>query len=93
LIVDDMIATGTTVARAAERLRAAHARPEIALAVTHGLFLEGATSRLVDAGIRRVLTTDTIGQLRTRELEVQVVTVAPMLASAVRRLVHPNRVR
>ena len=87
LIVDDMIATGTSVVRAIDRLRAAGARPDFAVAVTHGLLLEGAVERLAEAGVRRLVTTDTI-QLRPIDgLEVQVATVAPILASAVRPLI------
>jgi ribose-phosphate pyrophosphokinase len=88
LIVDDIIATGTTVARAIERLRAAGARAEVSLAVTHGLFLEGAVARLADAGVQRVITTDTIALPRIRDFDVKVATVAPILASAIGRLIE-----
>jgi ribose-phosphate pyrophosphokinase len=42
LIVDDIITTGTTLARAVDALSEAGARPECTIAATHGLLLSGA---------------------------------------------------
>src|SRR4051812_31901578 len=42
LIIDDMISTGGTIAESIEVLLGAGARPEIVVAATHGLLLDGA---------------------------------------------------
>jgi ribose-phosphate pyrophosphokinase len=60
MIADDMISTGGTIAASVAALRAAGARPEITVAATHGLLLEGARDKLTRAGVREVLVTDTV---------------------------------
>ena len=52
LIIDDMISTGGTIARAVEALLAAGARPEIVVAASHGLFVGEARARLSHEAIR-----------------------------------------
>lgn len=85
IIVDDMITTGGTVAECARALREAGARPEPLVAATHGVFAPGARERLAAAGARAVLVTDTIAQAPASGVEV--VSVAPLLGAALRRLV------
>jgi len=87
LIIDDMIATGGTIVESAHALRDAGARPEILVAATHGLFVETAVTKLVEAGVRLVFTTDTVPQAGSDQLSLEVVSVAPLLASAVQRFV------
>ena len=60
IIVDDMISTGGTIAASVAALRGAGARPEITVAATHGLLLEGARDKLTRAGVCEVLVTDTV---------------------------------
>ena len=60
LIVDDIIATGTTLARAVDALNGAGARPEFTIAATHGLLLSGAREKLGHESIREVFVTDTV---------------------------------
>lgn len=85
LIIDDMISTGGTIAESVAALRAAGARPEITVAATHGLLLEGAREKLTRAGVREVLVTDTTPVGRQDWPQLQVVSIAPLIAGAIRR--------
>src|SRR5437763_1577452 len=60
LIIDDMISTGGTIAESIEALLDAGARPEITVAATHGLLLDGARTHLGHEGVRGVFVTDTV---------------------------------
>ena len=62
LIVDDLISTGGTLARAAAACRAAGAR-QVFAAATHGLFAGGAPA-LFAAGLDGVVVTDTVPPFR-----------------------------
>jgi ribose-phosphate pyrophosphokinase len=86
LIIDDMISTGGTIAEAIEALLAAGARPEIVVAATHGPLLESAREKLNHEGIRALLVTDTIKPVIRDWPKLQVVSMAPVIASAIRRL-------
>lgn len=87
LIVDDMISTGGTIAEAMRALLAAGARPDFQVAATHGVFVEGAYDRLADAGVRTVLVTDTIAIPDRTWPALRVVSVAPLIAAALRRVI------
>jgi ribose-phosphate pyrophosphokinase len=57
VLIDDLIAGGTTLARAAAACRAAGARAVVAAAV-HGAFVPGATKTLAAAPIERIVVLD-----------------------------------
>lgn len=88
LLVDDLIATGTTLQRAALALRAAGARRVLACAA-HGLFIAPAADTLADPAIDQVLVSDSLpafrvpaeGALRDK---LRVVSCVPPLAAAMR---------
>jgi ribose-phosphate pyrophosphokinase len=86
LIVDDMISTGGTIVKAADKLVEMGARPDIVVAATHGLLLNGARATLTAAQIGDVFVTDTIDQRIDSWPRLHVVSVAPFLADAIRRL-------
>jgi ribose-phosphate pyrophosphokinase len=86
LIIDDMISTGGTIARAVEALLAAGARPEIAIAATHGLFVGEARAKLSHEAIREVFVTDSVAPIDPSWPHLRVVSVAPLIAAAIRRL-------
>jgi ribose-phosphate pyrophosphokinase len=86
LIVDDMIATGGTLLESLHVLRDAGARAECCVAATHGLLLDDAADRLASEGVREVLITDTVAQNDERHRVVRVVSAAPLIAAAIRRL-------
>jgi ribose-phosphate pyrophosphokinase len=86
LIIDDMITTGATIAAAASALRAAGAAPDVTVAATHGLFVGTAGARLGALGVKRFIVTDSVARASSLSLPLEVVSVAPLLADAVRRL-------
>ena len=87
LVIDDLISTGGTLLRAARAARHAGAKRVIAL-VTHGLFMPGAESVLLDPAIDRLVVTDSASTSlgEATRAKVDVITVAPLLAECVRRL-------
>ncbi len=89
IVVDDMIASGGTMTRAASALREQGAARVWALAA-HGLFTGGAEKALADPQIDRWLVTDTVPPFRLPEALaaecVEVVSAAPLFAEAIRRL-------
>jgi ribose-phosphate pyrophosphokinase len=88
LIVDDMISTGGTIADSIEALLAAGARQEIRIAATHALLLNGALEKLAHPAVRDVFTTNTVVAPSQPSKLLHVVSVAPLLAGAIRRLVE-----
>ncbi len=86
LIIDDMISTGGTIARAIEALLGAGARPEMTIAATHGVFTAGAREALSHPSVRGVYVTDTIPVNTEGWERLHVVSVAPLLAEAIARV-------
>ena len=85
LLVDDMITTGGTLASSVAALRGAGAAADVRAAATHGLLLPGARERLIQAGLQEVWVTDTV---RVPEIDwpaLHVVSIASLLAEALRR--------
>ena len=88
IIVDDMISTGATIEAAIRVLLAHGARPGMVVAATHGLLVGDAAHSLQSLPLSTVMTTDTVAQRDLPTLPVDVVSVAPLLADAIRRLHH-----
>ena len=84
LIVDDLIDTAGTLARAAQALRSAGAL-EIMAACTHPLLSGPAYERIEDAPISKILVTDTI-PLRQTSDKIKVLSVASYFADAIYRI-------
>lgn len=92
LVIDDMIASGGTMVRAARALLERGAADVWALAM-HGLFTSGAEEALADPAMAGWIVTDTVPPFRLSEAalaRVEIVSAAPLLADAIRRL-HENR--
>ena len=89
LVVDDMIASGGTMVRAAQALKEAGARDVWALAA-HGLFTQGAQKAIVDKAVAGWIVTDTVPPFRLKGLPVkdriEIVSAAPFFAETIRRL-------
>jgi ribose-phosphate pyrophosphokinase len=85
LLIDDMISTGGTIARAVEALLGAGARPEIVVAATHGLFVGEAWATLGHEAIREVVVTDSLAPARP-DRRLRVVGIAPLVAAATRQI-------
>src|SRR6266542_1352759 len=86
LIVDDFTISAGTLADAAEKLVERGAKAVYA-AVSHGVFSEGSMERLDRSPIHRLLVTDSIEtQPVVLSPKVEVVSVAPLLGEAIRRI-------
>ena len=89
IIVDDLISTGGTLARAARAARRQGASKIIACAA-HGLFTPGAEQALADPAIDRIITTDSVPPFRLAAAGVRdkldIVSAAPLLAEVIGRL-------
>ncbi len=86
LLVDDFTISAGTLISAAEELLARGATKVMA-AVTHGVFSEGATKKIDDSRLTRLFITDSIEtQPEPLSDKVEVVSVAPLFAEAIRRI-------
>lgn len=89
VVVDDLIATGTTLAGAARAAGAAGAARVIAVA-THGLFTGEANERLAEPALAEVVVTDTIPAFRLTAPAVRgkltVLEAAPLFAAIAREI-------
>jgi ribose-phosphate pyrophosphokinase len=86
IIVDDFTVDGGTLVKVAEKLLERGAS-EVVAAVTHGVFTQKCMDRLDASPIRRLLVTDTIETAPVvLSPKVQVVSIAPLLAEAIRRI-------
>lgn len=87
LLLDDLIATFGTLARAADAVRAAGARRVFAFAA-HGLFAGAAADALAASCVERVFVTDTVPPFRlaagAARARVTVLPSAPLFAAAIR---------
>ncbi|MES2092174.1 MAG: phosphoribosyltransferase family protein, partial [Pseudomonadota bacterium] len=88
LLLDDLIASGETMVRAAKALRQAGARRVVACAA-HGLFVDQAASTLLDESISQVVITDSVPPFRVPpdsvlRQKLRIVSCAAMAADALR---------
>jgi ribose-phosphate pyrophosphokinase len=86
LIVDDMISTGGTIARAITALLEAGARPEIWVAATHAVLVGAVSTRLNHPALREIFVTDTVPTHHADWPRLRIVSVVPLLATAIQRL-------
>lgn len=91
-LIDDMISTGGTMIRAARACRERGAK-EVHAVATHGLFSKGAEALFTDPAIGRIVATDSAESASLagagREAKLQVLSTAPLIAEAIKRL-HAN---
>ena len=87
IVLDDEIANAGTLIELLQRLRERRVG-RIAVACTHGLFTGPAIARLrAQEDVEEVVTTDTVPLARERRLpRMNVLSVAPLLAEAIRRI-------
>src|SRR3989338_4005492 len=83
LIVDDLIATGSSIVEAAQALRKAGARTIMA-AITHPVLSGPALERIRRSPLKQLLVSDTIPlSPDKRDAKIKVLSVAPPLAEAI----------
>jgi ribose-phosphate pyrophosphokinase len=85
LIVDDMLSTGATIEAAVGALRAAGAAEPISVAVTHALLVGRAREILQRLPLARLMATDTVAIEPPALQQLEIVSVAPLIATAIRR--------
>lgn len=87
LLVDDMIDTAGTIVNAANHIHKKGAK-SVRVVATHGLFSGEALKRITDSAIQEVIITDTIAHRPevVKNKKITIVTVAPLLAEAIRRI-------
>lgn len=89
ILVDDLVSTGGTLARAASACRDAGAERVFA-AATHGLFSSDSDRVLGESALDRVVVTDSVpgceARLREARPRLEVLPVATLLAEAIRRM-------
>ena len=87
IVLDDEIARGTTIIELLDRLRERDAR-SVRIACTHGLFSDGALKRIAAQPlVREIVCTNTLPVVADDGgPDVRVISVAPALAEAIRRI-------
>jgi ribose-phosphate pyrophosphokinase len=87
LMVDDVISTAGTIVHAANYIKQKGAK-SVRVVATHGVFAGDALKIINDSAIEEVIITDTIKPRDevVKNKKITVVSVAPLLAEAIRRL-------
>jgi ribose-phosphate pyrophosphokinase len=93
LVLDDMIDTAGTLVNAASALMAAGAR-SVAACATHAVLSGPAVTRIKESQLTEVVVTDTvpISEEATASGRFKVVSIARLLAEAIRRIHHSDSV-
>lgn len=92
VVVDDMIDTGGTIAKAAEALKKNGARG-VTIACTHAIFSGKATEHLSQDFIDQVVVTDTLPIPPEKQFEkLTVLSIAPLLAQAIHEVFEDGSV-
>jgi ribose-phosphate pyrophosphokinase len=92
LLVDDLIDTGRTIVKAAEALKA-NGATGVVVAATHAVFSDPAVELLQSDAIDSVVVTDTLPLPVEKQFEkLEILSVAPMLARAIREVFEDGSV-
>jgi ribose-phosphate pyrophosphokinase len=89
IIIDDLISTGGTIARAAAACKTAGAKKIIAIA-THGIFTGTPEETLKEPALQQIIITNTIPPFRLENTRVRekviVLNAAPLFAETIKRM-------
>jgi len=86
IVLDDEIARGTTIIELLDRLRERDVR-SVRIACTHGVFADDALKRIgAQSLVREIVCTNTLPVAAAGGAELRVISVAPALAEAIRRI-------
>lgn len=84
VVIDDMIDTAGTICAAADLLAEKGAKEVYGL-TTHGIFSDPALERIEKSAFKKVIATDTLPiKADPKSSKIEVVSVAPLLASAIK---------
>jgi ribose-phosphate pyrophosphokinase len=93
ILIEDIIDTAGTVMRATDVLLSKGCQPEVYLCSTHPVFAGPAFDRLSRPEIREVIVTNTIPiPSEKRPSKITVLSAAPLMAEAIRRIHHNQSV-
>ena len=90
IIVDDILSTGATIEAAVSVVRAAGAVDPVSVVVSHALLVGRARESLPTLGLDSVIAGDTVEIEPPAKLPFRTVSVAPLIADAIRHL-HVTR--
>ena len=89
LVIDDLISTGGTLARAAKACRE-HGAAKVFAFAAHGLFVGDASEVIRQSDLAMTFVTDTVPPFRLAtemlDSQVRILSAAPLFAEAIRRL-------
>ncbi|MDR0869428.1 MAG: ribose-phosphate diphosphokinase, partial [Planctomycetaceae bacterium] len=88
VMFDDMISTGGSICGAAHLVKK-HGAEKIYIGATHGVLSGNALENIRNAPVDNILLTDTIPQKEDLFQNLKVLSVAPLLGEAIRRI-HSN---
>jgi ribose-phosphate pyrophosphokinase len=92
ILVDDIIATGSSLVEAAKALKEAGAR-RIYACVTHGVLCDGAVDKLERSSIDFLVITDSIPLSKEkRSKKIKIVSVSGLFAEAIKRIHHEKSI-
>lgn len=87
IIIDDMITTGGTIDRSVNALLQQGAKPDIHIAITHPVLVGKSVEYLSNPSISKVVVTNTLPVSADKKIEkMDIVSVAPLIASAIERI-------
>ncbi|MFP4028352.1 MAG: ribose-phosphate diphosphokinase [Candidatus Brocadiia bacterium] len=84
-IFDDEILTGGTMTKAITALKERFDLPVSFVSCVHGVLAGGAIDSIFEAGVEKIVTTDTLPVPEDRD-RLEVVSVAPLIAAAIRNI-------
>jgi ribose-phosphate pyrophosphokinase len=93
ILIDDIVDSAGTLCNAAAALHAQGARGVVAY-VTHGVLSGGAAARVAASALTELVVTDSIyaGEMDLPGTKIRRLTIAPLLAEAVRRIADESSV-
>jgi ribose-phosphate pyrophosphokinase len=92
LLIDDMIATGGTIIKAADILLDSGAT-EVVVAATHGEFSEPAVDRLKNSRVSEIVVTNTLPLTDDQQFDkLTVLSIAPLIARAIKEVFEDGSV-
>src|SRR5580704_3842120 len=92
LLIDDMIDTGGSIAKAADLLFE-NGATDVVIAATHGIFSPPATDRLKNSRVSEVIVTNTLPVREEQQFDkLTVLSIAPLLARAIREVFEDGSV-
>lgn len=93
ILVDDMIDTAGSVISAKEALIKAGSNKNIYLVATHAIFSGPAIERLKEANFKKIFITNSLPLSKeAKELNIQVVSAAPLIASVIENVLQDRSV-